>query len=117
MACGDPPSTSRCGAMETWTRWFARRVEAPGWAREFVVDVLRGRITEGDLSSVLTMTSELTTNTVLHPERGEWLGVSIDDHVRRLVVRVRDSGSGFRPSQVREAREDGGFGLMLVDAL
>ena len=71
----------------------------------------------GELASVRLLVSELVTNAVRHGDDHEIdLRVRAGDEVIR--IEVADHGSGFeRPSEPPAPRNEGGYGLFIVDEL
>ena len=70
----------------------------------------------GDNNSALLVTSELVTNAVLHA-RTAHLELSLALHDDRMRIAVRDRDARPPASRLLSGDEQGGRGLMLVDAL
>ncbi len=92
---------------------------APCAAREAIEALAAGRMSEGALSELRLVVSELVTNAIRHglDRRGAVdLALSMRDGVVR--VEVIDGGAGFEvPAEPPEPGEPGGWGLVVVDRL
>lgn len=95
-----------------------RKPEAPSRARGEVREALDGRLDEGDLATVVLLTSELVTNAVIHPKipTATKVGLRIYVHDEGVRVEVEDGGDGFDPANpIASSPHGGGRGLFLVD--
>lgn len=105
--------------VPTRSQVVAARPEAFAEARRFVREAVAGSAPTQVLHDSILLTSELVTNAVRHAGRSAddpvEIIVSID--ARTLRVTVRDRGSGFDPTEVRDRSDDGGWGLDLVRRL
>lgn len=99
---------------------LAREPSTPGRARAEVRELVRGRLGETDSATITLLTSEVVTNSVIHPDpdaAGPIL-LRITAYTDRVRVEVSDTGSGFDPAALRpKPREAGGHGLFVVDGL
>jgi anti-sigma regulatory factor (Ser/Thr protein kinase) len=88
--------------------------DAPAIARR-ELESLRERLAERDLETVRLLVTELVTNSVRHARaaRVDLLLRLLETHVR---VEVSEPGNGFERRPRRNGQE-GGWGLLLVDAL
>jgi anti-sigma regulatory factor (Ser/Thr protein kinase) len=76
------------------TRRFRRDTHAPRAARNFVTDTLTGIRADTDtIDTAVLLISELVTNAVKHPDRGQHVTVALyrDDH-KSIRFEVTDSG-------------------------
>jgi anti-anti-sigma factor len=113
------------GAESTELEDFLERIDvelqreptAPAQARAEVRQGLEPRVDEAELATLVLLTSELTTNAVIHPVDGSdlRLGLRVTIYPQRVRVRVDDPGSGFDPAISVAPTDWGGRGLMLVD--
>jgi anti-anti-sigma factor len=96
---------------------LAREPTAPAQARTEVRQGLGARVDEAELATLVLLTSELTTNAVIHPRdsQDQRLGLRITVYPQRVRVEVDDPGTGFDPSSLVGPTDSGGRGLMLVD--
>lgn len=93
---------------------------SPRRARAEVRRAIEGVATEMELSAALLLTSELTTNAVIHPDAAAEgpIELKITVYPERIRVEVTDGGSGFDPTVLpQRPPEDGGRGLLVVDRL
>ncbi len=94
-----------------------RQPTSPAQARAEVRQGLGSRVDEAELATLVLLTSELTTNAVIHPRDCEdpRLGLRVTIYPQRVRVQVDDPGSGFDPATSVQATDWGGRGLMLVE--
>ena len=95
-----------------------RSLEAPRLGRRLLrqaLDSIPGSL----VSNVLIVLTELVTNSVRHgslsPEHGVDVEIRVDQ--RSLTLSVCDPGPGLDPDVIPEPKEEGGWGLILVDRL
>jgi anti-sigma regulatory factor (Ser/Thr protein kinase) len=95
---------------------FRSTLEAPQAARDAVAAEMVG-ISEDAVSTARLLTTELVTNSVVHGLAGstETVGLNVDLDERRLRVEVSERALGT-PKR-KDASEEGGYGLGIVDAL
>jgi anti-anti-sigma factor len=95
-----------------------REPAAPSRARAEVREALEGRLDQGDIATVVLLTSELVTNAVVHPKQagGSTLGLRVSVHENGARVEVEDAGAGFDPAAPTATSRHGGRGLLLVDS-
>jgi len=94
---------------------LAADVAAPSAARQFVRrNVPRGEL-HAQVPTAQLLVSELVTNAVRYG-KGDTVRVVVDVGPRRLVVSVTDRNP-LPPQLVGAANEQGGRGMLLVDAL
>lgn len=88
----------------------------PAAARQEVRAQLIPLLTGAELDDTLLLLSELLTNAVRHGG-GARAGVSMRLAVAAACVRgeIADGGRGFETASVAGPRDDGGYGLMIVD--
>jgi anti-sigma regulatory factor (Ser/Thr protein kinase) len=97
---------------------FASDLSAPRLARAAVRDTFSGRIPARTVESLLTITSELVTNSVLHGDGTQPINVSVRADADGLVRgEVEDQGEGEIAIREIEDRTQGGMGLRIVRAL
>lgn len=99
---------------------LAREPTTPGRARAELREAIAGRLRESDRATLTLLTSELVTNSVIHPDPGAGgpIGLRITTYHDRVRVEVSDGGSGFDVSTPRpRPRGAGGHGLVVVDGL
>jgi anti-sigma regulatory factor (Ser/Thr protein kinase) len=102
------------GRTTSSSRALPQSAASPGLARELVRDVLAGRDPEAvELAQVLT--SELVTNAVLHARSVSILQIDTDGPL--VKVSVEDSSSAQPEPRNRPMDEEGGLGLILVNAM
>ena len=90
---------------------------APSEARQ-ALDDLDGQIETGLLRDVKLIVSELVTNSVRHSGSEEPIRMRAWARPTGLKVEISDGGYGFEPrSPRREGHEEGGRGLMILEAL
>jgi anti-sigma regulatory factor (Ser/Thr protein kinase) len=95
-----------------------RSVEAAGQGRRLLAQALGG-LPPSVLANALLVLTELVTNSVLHgpvpKDRGVDVEIRLDE--RRLTLSVCDPGPGLDPDIIPKPRDEGGWGLLLVDRL
>jgi anti-sigma regulatory factor (Ser/Thr protein kinase) len=97
-----------------------RSADAPGRARRYVLELLRGAVDASTASDAALLVSELVTNSVIHADAARNREVSIeltrlDDRIRLAVT---DAGSSFAPRLLPvDPTTPRGFGLRLIDDL
>jgi anti-sigma B factor antagonist len=99
---------------------LAREPTTPGRARAELREAIAGRIGEADGATLTLLTSELVTNSVIHPgsDAGGPIGLQITTYADRVRVEVSDRGSGFDVATLRpRPRAAGGHGLLVVNGL
>jgi anti-anti-sigma factor len=99
---------------------LARVPTSPGRARAELREALGGRLGDTDSATLTLLTSELVTNSVIHPGpgAGDPIGLRITTFDDRVRVEVSDSGPGFDTATLPpRPRETGGHGLVVVDGL
>jgi two-component sensor histidine kinase len=90
--------------------------DAPSRAREAVRAQIGSQLSIARLSALLTVVSELVTNSVKHGPGGP-IQVSVEvSENGRVLGRVADEGSGRVAIREDTDPRDGGMGLKLVDA-
>lgn len=97
-----------------------RERTAPGRARRELREALAGRVPDADCATLTLLTSEVVTNSVIHPHEGVGgtIGLRITAYPDRIRVEVSDAGAGFEPQNLpTERRDAGGHGLVVVDGL
>ena len=92
--------------------------EAPGVARRALSELLADAFPPALATDAELLTSEIVTNSVRHAGLAEEdsIVVDLDLSEERLRVSVTDEGPGFEYT-TPQAREIGGWGLVLVDRL
>jgi anti-anti-sigma factor len=93
---------------------------SPGRARAELREALGGRLGDNDSATLTLLTSELVTNSVIHPgpDAGDPIGLRITTFDDRVRVEVSDTGPGFDTATLPpRPRETGGHGLVVVDGL
>jgi anti-anti-sigma factor len=90
---------------------------APSRARGEVREALATRLSDGDVATIVLLTSELVTNAVLHGSGPDTptVGLSISVYEDGVRVEVEDSGEGFDPAAPGPSSRHGGRGLFLVE--
>lgn len=114
---GDAPATPFVERIELE---LEREPTTPGRARAELREAIAGRIGEADSATLTLLTSELVTNSVIHPgaDAGGPIGLQITTYADRVRVEVSDRGSGFDVAALRpRPREAGGHGLFVVNGL
>jgi anti-sigma regulatory factor (Ser/Thr protein kinase) len=99
------------------TRIFPGKPGQVAHARKFVSRVLDGHPLADD---VALLTSELTTNAVVHTASGQGgtFAVAVRQHATRVRVEVWDAGAVTAPVvQSPDLEHEGGVGLGLVEAI
>ncbi len=87
-----------------------------GAARRFVRDVLMTRrISDGVVSTVELLTSEVVTNAIVHARSGPQLAVSVDGEVVRVAV--RDSSPELPVRRLGRLDDLSGRGVVIVEQL
>lgn len=119
---GVAPGSGLDGPPPYRRRVFAHRGESVAEARNFVGETLTGWGVTERLDDVRLCLSELATNALVHVpfQQGQSAGFTVDlvRDPAGVLLRVRDAGSGTRPTRRRPATEDtSGRGLLLVTAL
>lgn len=116
----DDDTTPGAPFLERIELELAREPSTPGRARAEVREMARGRLGETESATITLLTSEVVTNSVIHPDpdaAGPIL-LRITAYTDRVRVEVSDTGSGFDPAALqRKPREAGGHGLFVVDGL
>lgn len=116
------PDTSRVSQLRPWGHVSHRRrqhlpanLSSPGRARGIVTEALTAWNCREHLTEAMLVVDELVTNAVEHAGSDVDLYLSVRDG--RLALAVGDSST--RPARLRESAVDdeGGRGLVLVDAL
>jgi serine phosphatase RsbU (regulator of sigma subunit)/anti-sigma regulatory factor (Ser/Thr protein kinase) len=104
---------------EAWQEELTLRPEetAPGRARRFVRQTLTANGWGESLDNALLLTTELTTNAVVHA--GTTITITVRGDADELMVRVQDHTPGRLAGTARAPDElhEGGRGLYLVDTL
>ena len=77
---------------------------------------LNGQLTKTRLYDASLCLSELVSNAIRHPGVGDEVSLTVALDEDRLRVEVTDPGGGFDP-QPRARRDDGGWGLFIVEEL
>lgn len=92
--------------------------EAPGVARRALSELITDAFPAGLAMDAELLTSEIVTNSVRHAGLAEEdrIVIDLDLSEDRLRVCVSDEGPGFEYG-TPQAREIGGWGLVLVDRL
>ena len=95
-----------------------RSLEAPQRGRRLIGGAL-GFLPRPLLDSILLVMTELVTNSIRHGRVGSEHGVEVNVRVgdRALTLEVCDPGPGLDPEIIPEPREEGGWGLVVVDRL
>jgi anti-anti-sigma factor len=99
---------------------LAREPTTPGRARAELREAIAGRLGESDSATLTLLTSELVTNSVIHPDSdaGGPIGLRITTYADRVRVEVSDAGPGFDAGNLPpRPRETGGHGLVVVNGL
>ena len=99
---------------------LARVPTSPGRARAELREAIGGRLGDTDSATLTLLTSELVTNSVIHPgpDAGDPIGLRITTFEDRVRVEVSDSGPGFDTATLPpRPRETGGHGLVVVEGL
>ncbi len=99
---------------------LVREPTTPGRARAELREAIAGRLGDTDSATLILLTSELVTNSVIHPNPGASgpIGLRITTYADRVRVEVSDGGAGFDPTSLRPRRRGaGGHGLIVVDGL
>jgi anti-sigma regulatory factor (Ser/Thr protein kinase) len=115
-------------ADSTPTAPFVERVEleldreprTPSRARAELREAIAGRLGESDSATLTLLTSELVTNSVIHPDPGAGgtIGLRITTYADRIRVEVSDAGPGFETATLQpKPHGAGGHGLVVVDGL
>ena len=95
-----------------------RTLQAAGQGRRLLAVAL-DRVSPDLLSNIMLVLTELVTNSVRHgsspPDAGVEVEVRVDQ--RSLFLTVCDPGPGLDPAIIPEPRDEGGWGLVLVDKL
>jgi uncharacterized protein YjbJ (UPF0337 family) len=93
---------------------FGPGSRAPEVARRGL-DALRVGFDDATVDQTVLLVSELVTNSVRHADLGpsDTIWVEVREQDRSLHVEVSDPGWGFEPDP--QPRDDGGWGLWLVD--
>lgn len=84
------------------------------------LDHVSGHVDPDVLDELRLLVSELVSNSIRHANLGRdgWIDVSVRLEGDRVLVRVHDSGPGFRPVvHTGDAYRSSGWGLFLVDRL
>lgn len=99
---------------------LAREPSTPGRARAELREAIAAWVGESDAATLTLLTSELVTNSVIHPDPGTGgtIVLRITTFADRVRVEVSDAGSGFETATLRpRPRGAGGHGLVVVDGL
>lgn len=97
---------------------LARATSAPGAARGALFQLAERAGIEGRTrSTLLLLASEVVSNAVLHSPAASGEPIELDARIEaaRLRVCVSDAGGGFEPQGRDPAREEGGYGLYLLE--
>jgi anti-sigma regulatory factor (Ser/Thr protein kinase) len=87
-----------------------------GAARRFVRDVLKNRrVSDGVVSMVELLTSEVVTNAIIHARSGPQLAVELSEHLIRVAV--RDSSPDVPVRRLARVDDLSGRGVVIVDEL
>ena len=87
-----------------------------GSARRFVRDVLMSRrVSDGVVSTVELLTSEVVTNAIIHARSGPQLAVEVKDKVVRVAV--RDSSPEVPVRRLGRLDDLSGRGVIIVEEL
>jgi anti-anti-sigma factor len=114
---GDPPQAPFVERIELE---LERDPGTPGRARAELREAIAGRLGEPESATLTLLTSELVTNSVIHPDpdAGGTIGLRITTFADRVRVEVSDAGSGFEPAPLEPRPHGaGGHGLFVVDGL
>jgi len=97
---------------------FRPNVEAPAEARRSL-EVLRPSLDDLLVDDAVLLVSEIVSNSVRHAslDASDAIEVRIRGSRSMLHVDVIDPGPGFDPEHLRPLRENGGWGLWLLDRL
>jgi anti-anti-sigma factor len=117
---------TECPSSESYDFQYPERVtlelavtdQAPRQARAEVREEIAGRVSQSESEVDVLMTSDLVTNTVVHPvhREGASIGLWIGADEGRIRVEVTDSGRGFKPGELtRDENAVGGRGMVVVD--
>jgi two-component sensor histidine kinase len=95
-----------------------RSLEAAGRGRRLIGAAL-GFLSRPLLDSILLVQTELVTNSVRHGGVGSERGVEVKVRVgeQTVTLEVCDSGPGLDPEIIPEPRDEGGWGLVVVERL
>ncbi|MDI3404587.1 ATP-binding protein [Streptomyces cavernicola] len=105
-------------AVEHHSRRFTRRKANVPAARRFVAEVLTGWGHMQRLDDVRLCVSELVTNALLHaPVADGLILVRLELHGSHVLLDVQDGGVGTPSPRTAQEADDGGRGLLLVEAL
>lgn len=113
----DPPTAPFVDRVELE---LEREPTTPGRARAELREAVAGRVGETDRATLTLLTSELVTNSVIHPhpDADGPIELRITTYPDRVRVEVSDSGSGFDTATLQpRPRGAGGHGLVVVDGL
>jgi signal transduction histidine kinase len=93
-------------------------VEAPAEARRSL-EALRPSLDDLLVDDAVLLVSEIVSNSVRHAslDASDTIEVRIRGSRSMLHVDVVDPGPGFDPAHLRPSRENGGWGLWMLDRL
>lgn len=94
---------------------IAPGTDAPSHARSLVAGFTRGRLPRAVCENAVLLVSELASNAVVHALAPEPMRLQLSLRGECLHVDVTDGGPCFNPPAHPQPREDGGFGLYLLD--
>jgi anti-sigma regulatory factor (Ser/Thr protein kinase) len=109
------PADQRRRTSTEVERCFQANLDAPGKARRFVAEVLEEVCAAGVLDDAEFITSELTTNAVVHTGDAFVVAVSADE--RRVRITVSDRSHSLPVIRNATTEDGGGRGLTLVDCI
>lgn len=82
-----------------------------------LIDGLEGELSVLDADNLRLLVSELVTNAIRHGDGATAPSLEVKVSDGRVRAAVQDAGPGFDPATRAPASRDGGWGLLLVDAL
>ncbi|MBV9311992.1 MAG: ATP-binding protein, partial [Solirubrobacterales bacterium] len=92
--------------------------EAPAVARAAIAGLASGiDVDANTVATLKLLVSEIVTNAVIHPEVPDSAKINLRAGLRdqTLRIEVTDAGDGFVPRPRDPLRQDGGYGLFLLD--
>ena len=97
---------------------FERNLEAPALARASIVGFCGDQdFSPSTMATLMLLVSEVVTNAVIHPDVESPGIVSLYARLdeERVRIEVSDPGRGFTPEPRDQSRQEGGYGLYLLD--